>query len=135
MHDHDDLQVFRQWMVLRTLAARRYGMSVRELAEDRGVVQQTIRRDFKLFISLGFKVKESKGERGRKVYSLSQQEGCPPLTFTFEEAVALSLARPFLEPLCGTELWEAADCALRKIQATLTERALAHFEKLRTVFH
>jgi hypothetical protein len=28
----DDLQVFRQCMVLRTLAARRYGMSVRELA-------------------------------------------------------------------------------------------------------
>ena len=33
MNDGDDLQVFRQWMVLRTLAARRLGMSVAELAK------------------------------------------------------------------------------------------------------
>ncbi len=32
MHDHDDVQVFRQWMILRTLNARRYGMWVRKRA-------------------------------------------------------------------------------------------------------
>jgi len=59
MHDHDDLQVFRQWMILRTLGARRHGMSVRELAEERGVDRQTIRRDLKLLQNLGFPLVES----------------------------------------------------------------------------
>jgi len=65
MHDQDDLQVFRQWMILRTLGARRHGMSVRELAEERGVDRQTIRRDLKLSQTLGFPPVESRGPRGR----------------------------------------------------------------------
>jgi predicted DNA-binding transcriptional regulator YafY len=135
MHDSDDLQVFRQWVILRTLAARRHGMSIRELAEDRDVDRQTIRRDLKLLKSIGFPLVETEGEHGRKTWSFSGKEGCPPLQFTFDEAVALSLVRPFLEPLAGTELWEACHRAIRKVQATLSEEALAHFKKLQGVFH
>jgi len=69
MHDHDDSQVFRQWKILRTLGARRLGMSIRELAEERGVDRQTIRRDLKLLQTLGFPLVESKGPRGRKTWS------------------------------------------------------------------
>ncbi len=135
MHDHDDLQVVRQWMILRTLGARRHGMSVRELAEERGVDKQTIRRDLKLLQTLGFPLVESEGPHGRKTWSSHRNEGCPHLQFTFEEAVALSLVRPFLEPLAGTELWGACHLALRKVRATLSETALAHFAKLQGVFH
>jgi predicted ArsR family transcriptional regulator len=81
MHDHDDLQVFRQWMILRTLGARRHGMSVRELAEECGVDRQTIRRDLKLLQTQGFPLVESKGARGRKRWSSPRNEGCPHLQF------------------------------------------------------
>jgi hypothetical protein len=66
-NDHDDLQVFRQWMILRTLGARRHGMSIRDLAAARGVDQQTIRRDLKTLKLLGFPLEETEGPRGRKV--------------------------------------------------------------------
>ncbi len=135
MNDHDDLQVIRQWIILRTLTARRHGMSIRELAEERGVDQKTIRRDLDKLRSIGFGLVETDGERGRKRWSLSGKDGLPLLQFTFDEAVALSLARPFLEPLAGTELWEACHRALRKVRATLSEEALAHFVKLQGVYH
>jgi predicted DNA-binding transcriptional regulator YafY len=135
MNDNDDVQVFRQWMILHTLAARRFGMSVREMAEDRHVVPKTIRRDLEMLQHLGFSLAAAIDERGRKMWKLSQSDGCPPLRFTHDEAVALSMARRLLEPLCGTELWQAADRALRKIQSTLSEQAQEHFKKLRCVFH
>jgi HTH domain len=71
-------------MILRTLGARRLGMSVRELAEDRGVDRQTIRRDPKLLQNLGFPLVESTGPRGRKTWSFPRNEGCPHLQFAFD---------------------------------------------------
>ena len=53
-------------MILHTLGARRLGMSVRELAEDRGVDRQTIRRNLKLLQNLGFPLVESTGPHSRK---------------------------------------------------------------------
>ena len=66
MHDHDDLQVVRQWMMLRTLGTRRFGMSARELAEEREVDRQTIRRDIELSEPLGLPLVESEVARGPK---------------------------------------------------------------------
>ena len=45
------------------------------------------------------------------------------------------LARPFLEPLAGTQLWEAAHSAFRKIRATLNEDAIAYLEQFPELFH
>ena len=135
MNNSEELQVFRQWMILRTLASRRFGVSVRELAEERRVVQKTIRRDIDILLQLGFALVASNEARGRKTWKLSQSEGCPALRFTHDEAVALSMARGLLEPFRGTELQQAADRGLGKIQATLSEQAQKHFEKLNGVFH
>jgi predicted DNA-binding transcriptional regulator YafY len=135
LNNNDDVQVFRQWMIPRTLAGRRFGMSVRELGSERKVVQKTIGRDLVLLLQLGFALVVTDEARGRKTWKLSQSDGCPPLRFTHDEAVALSMARRLLEPFRGAELCQAADRALRKIHATLSEQAQAHFKKLRCTFH
>jgi HTH domain len=120
---HDQASIERQWLLLRTLGARRLGISVREMARETGVADKTIRRDIQLFQKLGFPVRETNGERGRKTYRLLHADNVPLLSFTFDEALVIYLARPFLEPLAGTRLWEAGHSALKKIRATLSESA------------
>jgi predicted DNA-binding transcriptional regulator YafY len=132
---HDDVPIKRHWILLRTLCARRLGMSVREMALEMGVAEKTIRRDLELFRRLGFPLVETNGERGRKTWRLTDGGGLPPLQFTFDEALVIYLARPFLEPLAGTQLWEAAHSAFRKIKATLNEPALAYLERFPRLFH
>jgi len=131
----DDVPVYRHWILLRTLGARRHGLTVREMAREMDVAEKTIRRDLALFQRLGFPLMETNGERGRKTWRLAGGGSAPPLQFTFDEAVVLYLARPFLEPLAGTQLWQAAHSALRKIRATLDERAIAYLEQFPQLFH
>jgi len=41
----DESPLVRQWILLRTLCARRYGATVKEMAEEMQVSEKTIRRD------------------------------------------------------------------------------------------
>jgi predicted DNA-binding transcriptional regulator YafY len=100
-------------------------LTIREMAADAGVGLQTIRRDLDLFRDLGFPLEEMTGEFGRKTWVMKTPCDQPPLSFRFDEALALYLSRRFLEPLAGTLFWEAAQSAFRKIRATLGEPAHA----------
>ena len=84
-------------------------MSVGQIARQLAVNDRTILRDLKRLEYIGFLIEVAEEARGRKVWKLSRTDGCPGLQFSFDEAVALSLVRPLLEPFCGTELWLAAD--------------------------
>ena len=132
---HDDLQLVRQWNLLRILGKRHYGVTVREMAREMGVTEKTIRRDLKLFGRLGFPLEKTVGDRGRNTWKLTGDSSQPLLTFTFEEAVVLYLGRRFLEPLAGTDFWQAANSAMRKIRATLSKSALEYIERFPQLFH
>jgi predicted DNA-binding transcriptional regulator YafY len=54
----------RQWILLRTLSARRQGVTVREIAAELGVCNKTIRRDLVAFAKAGFPLHETV-EKGR----------------------------------------------------------------------
>ena len=70
--------------------------------EETGVGQKTIRRDLAAFSSAGFPLVSETGEYGRKTWRVADAWGQPPLTFRFDEALALYLGRRFLQPLAGT---------------------------------
>ena len=57
------------------------------------------------------------------------------MSFTWDEAIALFLARRHLEPLAGTHLWESAQPAFRKIRATLSDQSVRYLEKMAGAFH
>lgn len=130
----DDGSLFRQWTLLKLLSARRYGATVEEMAREMNVSDKTIRRDIILFRNLGFPVEEQRGERGRKSWRLAAPAG-PPLSFAFDEALALYLGRRFLEPLAGTFFWEAAQRAFAKIRASLGRPAIEYLERLASRVH
>ena len=56
----------RQWILLRTLCARRYGATVKEMAEELGVSERTVRRDLETFQRSGFRWRKSLRNTGEK---------------------------------------------------------------------
>jgi proteasome accessory factor B len=131
----DQPAILRHWLLLRTLAARRQGGTLRELADEHGVNQKTIHRDLLLLQDLGFKLAYESGYRGLKRWKLDGSAGLAQLSFTLEEAAALYLGRQFLEPLAGTDFFRGAQSAFAKIRATLGDAPLRHLEKLAAAFY
>lgn len=125
----------RQWIVLKTLSARRHGVTVAELAQELSVHEKTIRRDLETFQQAGFPLDEEVGEHGRKSWRLRHAGGSPEIAFAFDEALALYLGRRFLDPLAGTYLWQAAQNAFKKVRACLGPAALAYLDKMAGGLH
>ena len=124
----------RQWGLLQTLSARRHGATVRELSDEMGVVDKTIRRDLQLLAKTGFPLTEIVGDYGRKSWKLDGGPGVPSLKFNLTEVLSLYLARRFLEPMAGTHVWTGAQSAFKKIRATLSDGAIEYLDKLARVF-
>ena len=149
----------RQWTLLRTLCARHYGATVKELSETVGTSIKTIRRDLETFQQAGFPLEEMVEDFGRKKWRIDPSKTGPGLSFAFDEAISLYLARHLLEPLAGTPFWEAAappfrpvpaagreplagtpfweaaQRAFKKIRATLGAQALRYVERFGGVFY
>jgi proteasome accessory factor B len=105
------------------------------MAEELGVNEKTIRRDLEAFGQAGFPLEETVCAHGLKKWRIDPSKNHPGLSFAFDEAVALYLARRLLEPLAGTPFWEAAQPAFRKIRATLGREALKYIERFAGMFH
>lgn len=131
----ETLPLVRQWILLRTLSARRTGATIKELAEEMAVGEKTVRRDLETFLTVGFPLEETVGRFGRKTYRLDPAKTQPGLAFAFDEAVALYLGRRFLEPLSGTVFWDAARRAFQKVRACLGLSALIYLDKFAAAFH
>lgn len=131
----DQPPLIRQWILLRMLCAKRYGMTVKEMVAEMGVSEKTIRRDLETFQAAGFPLKETVEDFGRKKWSIDRDRAKPELSFLFDEAIALYMGRRFLEPLAGTIFWQAAQRAFQKIRATLGNEAIDYMEQFGTTFY
>jgi proteasome accessory factor B len=127
--------LIRQWLILRSLSVRRYGATVKELAEEHNVSEKTIRRDLETFQNAGFPLEETVEEFGRKKWKLDSDDDPPDLRLLWDEAAAIYLSQRFLEPLAGTPFWEAAQRAFKKIRVTLGDNPLKYMERFAALFH
>ena len=117
------------------LSSRHYGMTVKEMAEEIGAGEKTVRRYLQTFQEAGFPLAEVDGEFGRKTWRLTTENGQPALSFTFEEAAALYLGRRLMEPLAGTQFWQATQRAFKKIRSLLGESTLKYIDRFGAMFH
>jgi predicted DNA-binding transcriptional regulator YafY len=131
----DDAPLVRQWIMLRTLCARHYGVTVKELCREMNVSEKTIRRDLDTFQKAGFPLEEIVGDYGRKSWHVRPMPGTPELAFAFDEAIALYLSRHLMEPLAGTLFWDAVQRAFKKIRASLEPSALRYVGRFAGMFH
>ncbi len=133
MAEHSPL--VRQWIMLRILSSRHYGVTVKELAEELGVSEKTVRRDLDAFSEAGFPLEETVVEHGRKKWKLAGDLTVKGVPLHYDEAIALHVARGFMEPLAGTIFWSAAQRAFNKIRCMFNERALKYVEKMAQAFY
>ncbi len=130
----DETTLRRQWTLIRKLSASRLGLSVKEIAVELDVEPKTVRRYLNLFREIGFPIVEVALARGLKKYRLDPNVGVP-LSFSFDEAVALYLGRRFLEPLAGTAIAEASNTAFDKIRSTLGASSIDYINQFDAFFH
>jgi proteasome accessory factor B len=121
--------------MLKKLCVSSVGKPISDLANELEVNAKTIRRDLAALHDAGFPIEETTGPSGRKSYRIVNGSHVPELSFTYDEALALYLGRQYLEPLAGTLLWDAAQSAFRKIEATLGPAALKYLDKVAETFH
>lgn len=118
--------------VIRLIEAR-HGISVAELAEEAGVNKRTIHRDLVAIQEAGYPL-ISDWQDGEKVYRfLTRFKDVPPISFTLQELMTLSLLRSQLDPLKGTPFMEDMQSVFGKVNSVLPPRLAAHMERIAEV--
>jgi predicted DNA-binding transcriptional regulator YafY len=120
--------------VIRLIEAR-HGISASELAEETGVARRTIQRDLDAIQEAGYPL-ISEWQEGEKLYRfLTRFKDVPPISFTLQELMTLSLLRSQLDLLNGTPFEEEMESVFRKINSVLPPRLAAHMERIAQVSH
>ena len=107
-------QIVRQLDILRTLQARRYGMSARELADEYNVDRRTIQRDLGDLREAGFILSEKRRTDQRIYYQLQKDTGLPQ-NFPIMEVAAMIFAERAGMRLMGTPFGEHLRSAIRRL--------------------
>lgn len=125
----------RQWKLLQLLSASPEMLTVKQIADIMGVSMKTVRRDIDVFRDVGIPLAYQTGAHGRKAYRIEPVGDESSVLFTFDELLAIYLARRFLAPLAGTLFWQAAQGAFRKIRLNVPPEALEYLENLAPLMH
>lgn len=125
-------QAARLHDMIRLIEARR-GITLEELVEETGVNLRTVHRDLSAIEDAGYPlVAEWCGSR--KIYSfITGFKDVPPISFSLQELMTLTLFRSQLEFLKGTPFHDDMDAIARKISSVLPPRYAAHMERMARV--
>ncbi len=132
---NDDKQSVRRWNLLKMLSSRRHGVSIGDMADEMASGEKTIRRDLDFFRRRGVRLTEEVADRGRKHFKLAKLPAEADHSLDYLEAYALYVSREFLEPLAGTNLWDSAQSAFRKIKCSLNNTALSYLSQFGDMIH
>ena len=127
-------EVIRQWNLLRSLEAARYGKTVPQLADEMDVTTRTIYRDLEALQTVGFPLTDEVRD-GHKYWSLSASpfKHLEELGFSLSELCALYLSRRMLEALTGIPFQTALSGAFGKFERDLPEQMREYLNKLPSV--
>jgi len=126
--------LFRQWELLKTLQAHRFGISTDELAERLECNKRTVQRDLNVLQAM-FPIQFEQRDFGKKFWKLAGHFiESEKLQLTMMETLSLYISRQLLAPLAGTPFGDGLATALEKIKAILPARALSYFDDLDEAF-
>lgn len=120
--------LFRQWRLLKTLQAHRFGICADELAERLACTKRTVQRDLNVLQDVGFPISFEQRHFGKKFWKLAygfiESE---KLALSMTEMLSLFLGQQLLAPLAGTQFGDGLATALQKIKGLLPRKALGYF--------
>jgi len=126
--------LFRQWDLLKTLQAHRFGISTGELAERLECNKRTEQRDLNV-LQVMFPIQFEQRDFGKKFWKLTSHFiESEKLQLTMMETLSLHLSQQLLAPLAGTPFGEGLATSLQKIKAILPAEALGYFADLDETF-
>ena len=121
-------QIVRQLDILRTLQARRYGMSARELADEYNVDRRTIQRDLGDLREAGF-ILDEKRRADQRIYYQLQKDTRLPLNFPIMEVAAMIFAERAGMELVGTPFGEHLRSAVRRLTQAMLPKMRQFLER------
>jgi predicted DNA-binding transcriptional regulator YafY len=126
-----NLEVIRQWEVLRSIEGSRLGETIETLASERGVSTRTIRRDLAALTEAGFPLFDERVD-GRTRWKLNHQpfKTLHESGFTLSEACALYFSRSLVECFAGTPFREDLQRAFAKFESALGESMRRFIDRL-----
>lgn len=129
-------QMVRQWKLLRTLGANRFGLTLEALAAGFEVTTMTVRRDLRGLQEAGFPIFADTMDDGTKQWRIdSQVFKVPNALLTLDEALALYLSQQLLKPLAGTQVGEGISQCIEKVRGLFKKSALDYFGRLAEVLY
>ena len=127
-------QIVRQLDILRGFINRKYGVTIRELAERQGVSTRTIHRDLNDLQEVGFLL-DAEVREGQKYWKLDKNTDLPSLNFPIDEIIALKFIEGIVSSLAGTPFNEAFKKTLNRIQTTLPKAMRAFLARAGTAYY
>lgn len=122
--------LLRQWELIKTLQANRFGISTEELASRLECNKRTVQRDLNALQNI-FPISHEQRDRGKRYWKLAHNTiESDQLQLTMTEMLSLYLSQQLLLPLAGTQFGDGLQTAIQKIRALLPTRALTYFEGL-----
>lgn len=121
-------QILRQLDILRMLQARRYGVSVGELAEEYKVSMRTVQRDLGDLREAGFILDQVQCEDQHVYYHLHKDTGLP-LNFPVMEVTAMIFAERAGLCLVGTPFGEHLSSAVRRLVQAMPTKVHSFLER------
>lgn len=122
--------LFRQWELIKTLQAHRFGLDTEELAARLECNKRTVQRDLNVLQDI-FPIGHEQRDRGKRYWKLAHNAvESEQLQLTMTEMLSLFLSQQLLLPLAGTQFGDGLQTAIQKIRALLPARALTYFEGL-----
>ncbi|MCM2256311.1 MAG: transcriptional regulator [Vicinamibacteria bacterium] len=126
-------EVIRQWRILKTIEAGRYTSS-KELADEHGVTERTIRRDIEALQEAGFPLYDDE-TGGRRIWRLVDgYRQRVTQTFTLSELAALHFGKNLMSILVGAPFGSDLETAFDKIRGALPEKALPYLARISDLF-
>jgi predicted DNA-binding transcriptional regulator YafY len=126
-------EVIRQWKILKRIEAGRFTSS-RDLAEEHGVTERTVRRDIEALQEAGFPLYDERVE-GRKVWRLVEgyRERLVQ-NFSLAELAALHFGKNLMRFLGGAPFAQDLESAFEKIREALPPRSLPYLSRIQNLF-
>ena len=128
--------ILRQWNLMQMLQKRGEGIPLKEIAEELGVADRTIQRDFRLLCKIGIPLIHTKDDYGKRFWKLPHdflKSG--PMVIGVTEAISLHLAQRLLNPFAGTSFSEGIESIFKKIHSSIPKKALEYFAELDEIFY
>lgn len=127
-----NVEVIRQWTILREVERARSGVTIDDLASLCAVTTRTIRRDLQALEEAGFPLFDDRShDDGRTRWRVNGQafKGLAA-GLTLSELCALYFSRTLVESLSGTPFCEEVESAFEKLSSVLTPHMRQFLDQL-----